>query len=93
MAVPVQKDHATEVPGKPLYVSLRFRFIMVLSNVSPVSNLFRRGVEATIYSGTGCANFGCLFQEENEFWGVILGKITNRHKFWGAIFERKQFSI
>ena len=34
-----------------------------------------------------CHFLGCLFQEENKFWGIIFGKITSSHKFWGVIFR------
>ena len=47
------------------------------------------GVVITIYAGTGCAIFwGAFFQKENKFWGIIFGKITRSHKFWGDILER-----
>ena len=42
----------------------------------------------TIYEGTGCAIFwGAFFRAENKFWGIIFGKITSSHKFWGVVLE------
>ena len=38
-----------------------------------------------------CYFFGCLFQAENKFWGVIFGRITNRHKCWRVIFGKTTF--
>ena len=47
------------------------------------------GGVTTIYVGTGCAIFwGAFFREENKLWGIIFGKITSRHKFWGVILEK-----
>ena len=46
------------------------------------------GGVTTIYTGTGCAIFwGAFFRAENKFWGIIFGKITSCHKFWGVILE------
>ena len=30
---------------------------------------------------------GVIFPVENKFWGIIFGKITSSHKFWGVILE------
>ena len=47
-----------------------------------------RGV-TTIYQGTGCAIFwGAFFRAENKLWGIIFGKVTSSHKFWGVILEK-----
>ena len=46
------------------------------------------GGVTTIYAGARCAIFGgAFFQGENKFWGIIFGKITSSHKFWGVILE------
>ena len=43
----------------------------------------------TIHAGTGCAIFwGAFFRAENKLWGIIFGKITGSHKFWGVILEK-----
>ena len=48
----------------------------------------RGGGVTTIYAGMGCAIFwSAFFQAENRFLGVIFGKITICHKFWGVILE------
>ena len=48
-----------------------------------------RGGVTIIYAGTGCAIFGgAFFRAENEFWGIIFGKITSSHEFWGVILEK-----
>ena len=47
------------------------------------------GGVTTIYAGTGCAIFwGAFFRVETKFWGIIFGKITSSHKFWGVILEK-----
>ena len=47
-----------------------------------------RGV-TTIYGDAGCAIFwGAFFRGEYKFWGIIFGKITSSHKFWGAILQK-----
>ena len=52
------------------------------------SNHCSRGV-TTIYAGTGCAIiWGAFFRAENKFWGIIFGKITSIHNFWGVILEK-----
>ena len=47
------------------------------------------GGVTTIYAGTESAIFwGAFFRAENKFWGIIFGKITSSHKFWGFILEK-----
>ena len=49
----------------------------------------RGGGVTTIYESTGCAIFwGAFFRVENNFWGIIFGKIASIHKFWGVILEK-----
>ena len=31
--------------------------------------------------------WGAFFRAENKFWGIIFGKITGSHNFWGVILE------
>ena len=46
------------------------------------------GGVTTICEGTGCAIlWGAFFPAKNKFWGIIFGKITSSHKFWGVFLE------
>ena len=47
------------------------------------------GDVTTIYEGTECAIFwGAFFPAEDKFWGIVFGKMTSSHKFWGVILEK-----
>ena len=36
-----------------------------------------------------CHFLGCLFQAEKKCWGIIFGKITRSHEFWGVVILEK----
>ena len=43
----------------------------------------------TLYAGTGFAIFRVpFFEQKIDFGGVIFGRITLSHKFWGVILEK-----
>ena len=38
--------------------------------------------------------FGVLFFEQKiKFWGIVFGKITSSHRFWGVILEKWLFRV